>query len=76
MCVSVPAATVAPKARKCSSITGLNRSGRAAQWHERNGQPAEALGYWMKAGEADRAARLVGSLAFPAYQQGRVAAVE
>ena len=46
---------------------------RAAQWHERNGQPAEALGYWMKTGEADSAARLVGSLAFPAYQQGRVA---
>ena len=46
---------------------------RAAQWHERNGHPAEALGYWMKAGEADSAARLVGSLAFPAYQQGRVA---
>jgi LuxR family maltose regulon positive regulatory protein len=49
---------------------------RAAQWHERNGQPVEALGYWMKAGEADSAARLVGTLAFPAYQQGRVATVE
>jgi LuxR family maltose regulon positive regulatory protein len=49
---------------------------RAAQWHERNGQPAEALEYWMKAGEADSAARLVGSLAFPAYQQGRVATAE
>ena len=30
----------------------------------------------MKAGEADSAARLVGTLAFPAYQQGRVATVE
>jgi ATP/maltotriose-dependent transcriptional regulator MalT len=49
---------------------------RAAQWHERNGQPAEALGYWMRAGEADSAGRLVGSLAFPAYQQGRVATAE
>jgi LuxR family transcriptional regulator, maltose regulon positive regulatory protein len=49
---------------------------RAAQWHERNGQPAEALGYWMRAGEADSASRLVGSLAFPAYQQGRVATAE
>jgi LuxR family maltose regulon positive regulatory protein len=49
---------------------------RAAQWHERNGQPAEALGYWMQAGEADAAGRLVGALAFPAYQQGRVATAE
>jgi len=49
---------------------------RAAQWHERNGEPAEALGYWMKAGEADTAGRLVGALAFAAYQQGRVATAE
>ena len=49
---------------------------RAAQWHERNGDPSEALEYWMKAGEADSAARLVGTLAFPAYQQGRVATAE
>jgi LuxR family maltose regulon positive regulatory protein len=49
---------------------------RAAQWHERNGQPGEALEYWMKAGEADPAARLVGTLAFPAYQRGRVATAE
>ena len=49
---------------------------RAAQWHERNGEPAEALRYWMQAGEADSAARLIGTLAFPAYQQGRVATAE
>ena len=49
---------------------------RAAQWHERNGQPGEALEDWMKAGEPDPAARLVGTLAFPAYQQGRVATSE
>jgi LuxR family transcriptional regulator, maltose regulon positive regulatory protein len=49
---------------------------RAAQWHERNGEPAEALEYWMKAGEADSAARLVGTLAFPTYQRGRVATAE
>jgi hypothetical protein len=30
----------------------------------------------MKAGETDSAARLVGTLAFPAYQQGRVATAE
>jgi LuxR family maltose regulon positive regulatory protein len=55
-------------------ISVLHR--RAARWHERNGEPSEALGYWMKAGEADAAGRLVGALAFPAYQQGRVATVE
>ena len=49
---------------------------RAARWHERNGEPAEALGYWMKADEADAAGRLVGALAFAAYQQGRVATAE
>jgi LuxR family maltose regulon positive regulatory protein len=49
---------------------------RAAQWHERNGEPGEAVEYWMKASEPDAAARLVGTLAFPAYQQGRVATSE
>jgi LuxR family maltose regulon positive regulatory protein len=49
---------------------------RAALWHERNGEPGEALEYWMKAGEADSAARLASTLAFPAYQQGRVATAE
>ena len=49
---------------------------RAAQWHERQGQPGEAMEYWMKAGETDSVARLVGTLAFPAYQQGRVATAE
>ena len=49
---------------------------RAAQWHERHGQPAEALGYWMQANEAASAARLISVLAFPAYQQGRVATAE
>ena len=41
---------------------------RAAQWYERNREPDDALEYWMKAGEVDSAARLVGALAFPAYQ--------
>jgi len=49
---------------------------RAARWHERNREPAEALGHWMKADEADAAGRLVGALAFSAYQQGRVATAE
>ena len=49
---------------------------RAAQWYERNREPEEALEYWMKAGEVDSAARLVGALVFLAYQRGRVATVE
>ena len=49
---------------------------RAAQWYERNGEPEEALEYWMKAGEVDSAARLFGALAFLTYQRGRIATVE
>ena len=49
---------------------------RAAQWYERNQEPEEALEYWMKAGEVDSAARLVGALAFFTYQRGRVATAE
>ena len=49
---------------------------RAAQWYQRTGAPGEALEYWMKAGEADAAAVLVGALAFPAYQGGRAATAE
>ena len=49
---------------------------RAAQWHEGNAEPGEALRDWMKAGETDSAARLIGTLMFPAYQQGRVATAE
>jgi LuxR family transcriptional regulator, maltose regulon positive regulatory protein len=46
---------------------------RAAEWHERQAAPGEALEYWMKAGEVGAVARLAGALAFPAYQQGRPA---
>ena len=49
---------------------------RAAQWYESNGAPDEALEYWMQAGEVDSAARLAGTLGFPAYQRGRAATVE
>jgi LuxR family transcriptional regulator, maltose regulon positive regulatory protein len=49
---------------------------RAAQWHEGNGRPDEALEYWMQAGDADSVARLVTKLTFPAYQCGMVATVE
>ena len=49
---------------------------RAAQWYERNGEPEEALEYWMKAGEVDSAAGLIGAMTFVAYQRGKVATVE
>ena len=49
---------------------------RAARWHEANGQPGEALAYWMQAGEVESVARLVAVLSFPAYQRGRTETVE
>ena len=49
---------------------------RAAAWHERSAIPAEAMEYWMKAGQVDAAARLSGVLLLPAYQQGRAATAE
>ena len=49
---------------------------RAAQWHEGNGRPDEALEYWMQAGDADSVARLATVLTFPAYQRGMVATAE
>jgi LuxR family maltose regulon positive regulatory protein len=55
-------------------VSALRR--RAAQWHEDNGRPEEALEYWMQAGDADSVARLVTVLAFPAYQRGMIATVE
>jgi LuxR family transcriptional regulator, maltose regulon positive regulatory protein len=55
-------------------IPALKR--RAAQWHEANGQPGEALEYWMQAGDADSAARLVTALALPAYQRGMAATAQ
>jgi LuxR family maltose regulon positive regulatory protein len=44
---------------------------RAAAWCEANGLPELAIGHAQAAGDADRAARLVESLAFPAYASGR-----
>ena len=49
---------------------------RAAQWCQNNGMPGESLAHRMKAGDTDAVAGLVGVLAFPAYQHGRVATVE
>src|SRR5215471_11464866 len=55
-------------------IAALHR--RAAQWHEANGAPGEALEYSMRAGDAATASRLVGGLVVPTYQGGRVATAE
>ena len=49
---------------------------RAAEWYARNGEPEEALEYWMKAGDVAAAAPLIGALAFAAYQRGMVATAE
>src|SRR5215469_1121818 len=60
--------------REPALVPVLNR--RAAEWYELDGTPGEALGYWMKAGDVDAAANVIGALAFAAYQQGRAATVE
>jgi LuxR family maltose regulon positive regulatory protein len=44
---------------------------QAAAWCEANGLPELAIGHAQAAGDADRVARLVESLAFPAYASGR-----
>ena len=49
---------------------------RAAEWHQRAGELDQALEYWMKAGEVDATAFLVGALAFPVFQQGRGSTIE
>jgi LuxR family transcriptional regulator, maltose regulon positive regulatory protein len=45
---------------------------RAATWYEANGLPELAIDHAQAAGDADRVARLVASLAQPAYAAGRV----
>jgi LuxR family transcriptional regulator, maltose regulon positive regulatory protein len=49
---------------------------RAADWFEESGDPESALEHADAAGDADRVARLVASLALPVYYSGRLAAVE
>jgi LuxR family maltose regulon positive regulatory protein len=44
---------------------------RAAAWHEANGLPEAAIDHAQAAGDADRVARLVATLAQPAYAAGR-----
>jgi LuxR family maltose regulon positive regulatory protein len=45
---------------------------RAAGWCEANGLPETAIDHAQAAGDADRVARLVATLAQPAYASGRV----
>ena len=49
---------------------------RAAGWCLRNGLPEEALKYSIAAGDVGATAQLVGSLAIPAYRQGRGATLQ
>jgi LuxR family transcriptional regulator, maltose regulon positive regulatory protein len=48
---------------------------RAARWCLHNDLPEAALEYCIAAGDVDAAAELVGMLAVPTYQQGRVITV-
>jgi len=45
---------------------------RAASWCLRNGQPEEALEYFMAAGDVNIAAELIAELAVPGRRQGRI----
>ena len=58
-----------PDRREPEPIRDLHA--RAAAWCEANGLPELAIGHAQAAGDADRVARLVESLAFPAYASGR-----
>jgi LuxR family transcriptional regulator, maltose regulon positive regulatory protein len=49
---------------------------RAADWCEANGEFEDALGYAAAAGDDDGVARLIGSLALPAYHEGRILTTE
>ena len=49
-------------------VPDLNR--RASAWYERDGQPSEAIGHALAAGDVERAAELV-ELAIPAFRKRR-----
>ena len=55
-------------------VCDLNR--RAADWFEANGDPEAALGHAHAAGDTDRVARILASIAIATYDAGRVATVE
>jgi len=49
---------------------------RAAGWCLRNGQPEQALEYFMAAGDVAAVARLVGQLALPVMRQARITTLQ
>ncbi|HET9507770.1 MAG TPA: LuxR C-terminal-related transcriptional regulator [Gaiellaceae bacterium] len=49
---------------------------RAADWFESHGDPESALRHAEGAGDVDRQARIVATIALPAYARGRIADVE
>ena len=49
---------------------------RAAAWSAANGQTEAAIGYAQESGDVDQVSRLVEECLLPAYQSGRLAAVE
>jgi LuxR family maltose regulon positive regulatory protein len=49
---------------------------RAADWYEENGDPESGLEHAEASGDKARVARLVASLASPAYESGRIKTVE
>jgi LuxR family maltose regulon positive regulatory protein len=55
-------------------VPALNR--RAAEWFEAQGDPESALGYAHAAGDSDRAARILSSIALKVHQTGRAATLE
>jgi LuxR family maltose regulon positive regulatory protein len=57
--------------RSCDPELVQELHARAAAWCEANGLPELAIDHAQAAGDADRVARLVESLAFPAYASGR-----
>jgi LuxR family transcriptional regulator, maltose regulon positive regulatory protein len=59
--------------REPERVPELHR--RAADWYEGQGLPELAVDHGQASGDADRVARLVGSLAFAAYAGGRVETV-
>jgi LuxR family transcriptional regulator, maltose regulon positive regulatory protein len=59
--------------REPEQVPDLHR--RAADWYEGRGLPELAVDHGQAAGDADRVARLVASLAFAAYAGGRVETV-
>ena len=55
-------------------VVDLHR--RAADWFEAHGDPESAFRHARGAGDTDRMAQIVSSIALPAYRQGRIAEVE